>query len=83
MVKLSLPAEIVDDDGRVRLQLSEKSAISDVNDVPAYNADWGPRRGFRQGDTVPDLPIVDLDGNEVRFSQFLGKRYILYCRASW
>jgi len=83
VVKLSLPAEIVDDDGRVRLQLSEKSAISDVNDVPAYNADWGPRRGFRQGDTVPDLPFVDLDGNEVRFSQFLGKRYILYCRASW
>jgi uncharacterized sulfatase len=51
--------------------------------VPAYNAQWGPGRGFRVGERVPDIPLVDLDGNEVRFSRFLGKRYILYCWASW
>jgi len=49
----------------------------------AYNADWGPGRGFRVGQTVPDIPLTDLDGNEVRFSEFLGKRYIIYCWASW
>ena len=51
--------------------------------TPAYNADWQEGRGFRKGETLPDIPLVDLEGNEVRFSQFLGKRYILYCWASW
>ena len=50
---------------------------------PAYNAAWGRGRGFRKGETLPDIPLVDLEGNEVRFSHFLGKRYILYCWASW
>jgi hypothetical protein len=83
VVRSSLAAEIVNADGTVKIKLSEDAADSDVNDTPAYNADWGPGRGFRRGDTVPDLPFVDLDGNEVRFSKFLGKRYILYCWASW
>lgn len=50
---------------------------------PAYNATWEKDRGFGKGDTLPDIPLVDLNGNEVRFSQFLGKRYILYVWASW
>jgi len=83
VVKASLRAAIVEDSGTITIRLSEQAADSDVPDIPAYNADWGPARGFRQGDTVPDLPFVDLDGNEVRFSQFLGKRYVLYCWASW
>lgn len=48
-----------------------------------YNTAWGKDRGFRKGDTLPDIPLVNLSGDEVRFSQFLGKRYILYCWASW
>ena len=36
----------------------------------------------RSGD-VYSHKLVDLNGNEVRFSQFLGKRYILYVWASW
>ncbi|MCP4787702.1 MAG: hypothetical protein GY903_29965 [Fuerstiella sp.] len=83
VVTSSLRAEIVEDNGTTTIELSEHIADSDVHDIPAYNADWGPGRGFRQGDAVPDLPFVDLDGNEVRLSQFLGKRYILYCWASW
>ena len=51
--------------------------------APGYNAQWGPGRGFGKGDSLPDIPLVDVAGNEVRFSQFLGKRYILYCWASW
>ena len=51
--------------------------------VPGYNAQWGAGRGFGKGDTLPDIPLVDVAGNEVRFSQFLGQRYILYCWASW
>ncbi len=51
--------------------------------APGYNAQWRPGRGFGKGDTLPDIPLVDVAGNEVRFSQFLGKRYILYCWASW
>lgn len=58
-----------------------RSLIQDS--APAYNAAWGQDRGFRQGQTLPDIPLVDLKGDEVRFSQFLGKRYILYCWASW
>ncbi len=45
--------------------------------------DWPQGRGFAVGDTIPDIPLVDLEGNEVRFSKFLGKRYVLYCWASW
>ena len=52
-------------------------------DTSGFNVDWGPGRGFRTGDTLPDIPLIDLQGNEVRFSRFLGKRYILYCWASW
>lgn len=59
------------------------SAAGLRNETPAYNADWDRGRGFDKGDTLPDIPLVDLQGNEVRFSQFLGKRYILYCWASW
>lgn len=83
ILRSSLSVQFVDDDRTVKITFTAHSAGSEVNDIPAYNADWGPGRGFRQGDTVPDLPFVDLDGNEVRFSQFLGKRYILYCWASW
>ena len=48
-----------------------------------YTSDWPEGRGFGIGNTVPDIPLVDLEGNEVRFSKFLGKRYVLYCWASW
>ena len=51
--------------------------------VPSYNAEWGEGRGFRPGQTLPDIPLTDMQGREVRFSQFLGKRYIIYCWASW
>ena len=40
-------------------------------------------RGFDIGNTLPDIPLVDLDGVEVRFSEFLGQQYVLYGWASW
>jgi hypothetical protein len=52
-------------------------------EVDNYNAKWPAGRGFGVGETLPDIPLVDLKGEEVRFSQFLGQRYILYCWASW
>ncbi|MGF1581816.1 MAG: TlpA family protein disulfide reductase [Gemmataceae bacterium] len=55
---------------------------SDQRD-PAYNAEWGQGRGFRVGQTLPDIPLYDLDGKEVRFSKYLGKQYIVYAWASW
>jgi hypothetical protein len=58
-------------------------AVADSPAVPAYHADWGANRGFRPGQTVPDIPLYDMDGNEVRFSRYLGKQYIIYCWASW
>jgi hypothetical protein len=51
--------------------------------IPAYNAAWGKDRGFRKGQTVPDIPLYGLNGKEVRFSKFLGQQYILYVWASW
>lgn len=48
-----------------------------------YAQTWPEGRGFEVGDTIPDIPLVNLEGDEVRFSEFLGKRYVLYCWASW
>lgn len=59
------------------------AAKGETESLPAYNAKWGKGRGFRVGQTLPDIPLVDLRGNEVRFSKFLGKQYIVYCWASW
>jgi hypothetical protein len=66
-----------------RLILEPNAAANSDPDVPAYNAAWGEGRGFRIGQRVPDIPLVDLDGREVRFSKFLGRQYIIYCWASW
>ncbi len=83
VVRSSLQAEAVEEAGSIRINPLQPPAVSDAGAAPGYNAAWGTGRGFRQGDTLPDIPIVDMDGNEVRFSEFLGKRYILYCWASW
>lgn len=61
-------------------KLAEESATESGYD---YTADWPSGRGFEVGDTVPDIPLVDMNGDEIRFSNFLGKRYVLYCWASW
>lgn len=60
-------------------------ALTDArSDTPdSYNKPWPENRGFAVGQTLPDIPLIDLDGNEVRFSAFLGKRYVLFCWASW
>jgi len=78
----ALRFEVVDKDGKVTLRRLGKRDSSEL-DIPSYNADWGKGRGFRAGQTVPDIPLYDLNGQETRFSQFLGKQYILYCWASW
>ncbi len=61
-------------------KLAEESVTESRYD---YTADWPSGRGFEVGDTVPDIPLVDMNGDEIRFSNFLGKRYVLYCWASW
>ncbi len=53
------------------------------DDRSAYHAGWPSGRGFEVGQTLPDIPLIDLEGNEVRFSDFLGKRYVIYGWASW
>lgn len=72
------------DDQKNRVIIRRSTARrSDKDEVPGFNAAWGERRGFRPGETLPDIPLMDMQGREVRFSQFLGKRYIIYCWASW
>jgi hypothetical protein len=73
---------VVTNGDSIRIKSKPASTARDES-AGAYNADWAEGRGFREGNTLPDIPLVDLEGNEVRFSQFLGKRYILYCWASW
>lgn len=78
---------------RVRLTAAQgtRGTLVDATDLPdqktrpadGYNVVWPEGRGFRVGQRLPDIPLSDLDGNEVRFGKFLGKRYILYCWASW
>lgn len=70
------------DKGKIRLVKLDASKRESTT-TPAYNARWGTGRGFRQGQTLPDIPLVDLEGREVRFSKFLGRQYIIYCWASW
>ena len=68
--------------GGVLLRRTE-SAAANTAAVPAYNSVWGAGRGFQVGQTLPDIPLYDMDGKEVRFGQYLGKKYILYGWASW
>lgn len=71
-------------DGMARLvAVDGADAARNAQQPPAYHEDWGDGRGFDVGQTLPDVPLIDLDGNEVRFGKFLGKRYILYGWASW
>ena len=74
--------EVRVDDYQVSLIPSTASGRA-VTDVPAYHAPWREGRGFQVGQTLPDIPLFDMQGQEVRFSAFLGKQYILYCWASW
>lgn len=60
-----------------------QKAASPVDLTEGYNSAWAKGRGFNLGETVPDIPLVGMEGEEVRFSEYLGKRYILYCWASW
>jgi hypothetical protein len=69
--------------GRVALRPIKRRNANKVSDNSSYNAAWGPGRGFKVGQTVPDIPLYDFDGEEVRFSKLLGKQYILYAWASW
>lgn len=77
--------------GPLRLKLSPsndtilRTSTTDFTaaSVSAYNSAWGEGHGFRVGQTLPDIPLMDMRGSEVRFSQFLGKQYIIYCWASW
>jgi len=78
----ALRFRIAEDSGRIQLEPAAPSD-DDEDDLPAYNAEWGAGRGLRVGQTLPDIPLYDLQGREVRFSQFLGKQYIIYCWASW
>lgn len=77
----ALGFETVERDGNVTLKRLEKPRSTP--ETAGYNADRGGGRGFQVGQTLPDIPLYDMDGNEVRFSRFLGKQYIIYCWASW
>ena len=65
------------------VSLRSGRADSAAGQLPAYHATWENNRGFQVGQTLPDIPLFDMQGREVRFSNFLGKKYILYCWASW
>ena len=79
----ALQIRVVDDGNAVTLAPREAQADNEDDGLPDYNAAWGEGRGLRVGQTLPDIPLYDLDGNEVRFSKFLGKQYVIYCWASW
>jgi hypothetical protein len=84
VVSQALRFQVVERPGKVTIvSQSEPFTRTGPNAAPGYTAAWGDGRGFGRGDTLPDIPLVDVAGNEVRFSRFLGKRYILYCWASW
>lgn len=69
--------------GEVFLVAAADTKVSGNQKVPGYNDAWGKGRGFREGQTLPDIPLINLKGEEVRLGQFLGKQYVLYGWASW
>lgn len=72
------------DDQKTQIVIRRSTGkLNDEANIPAFNTAWGEGRGFRPGQTLPDIPLMGMDGQEVRFSHFLGKRYIIYCWASW
>lgn len=79
----ALRFSIDDRKNRVILSPATSKDGKEDPDVPAYNSVWGKGRGFRVGQTLPNIPLYDMQGREVRFSKFLGKQYIVYCWASW
>ena len=80
----ALRHSITEDGGRIVVQKNARPRDDGgALTTAGYSSDWGQGRGFQSGDTLPDIPLVDLNGQEVRFSTFLGKRYILYVWASW
>lgn len=82
-VERALQIEFKDEDDDTVAFAPAMGKANGDDETPAYNADWGSGRGFRVGQTLPDIPLIDLEGREVRFSEFLGKRCIIYCWASW
>lgn len=83
-IESALQLQVVDSDNVVSVRKQHSvTRLPPEAEVPAYNSQWGSGRGFHVGDTLPDIPLMDTHGNEVRFSRYLGKRYILYCWASW
>jgi hypothetical protein len=76
----SLGFRVVESGDQVTLRRENKL---DAAGISAYNDTWDKGRGFRAGQTLPDIPLYDMQGQEVRFSKFLGKQYIVYCWASW
>jgi hypothetical protein len=67
----------------VTLRRVDPPADAGNSDIPAYNAKWGAGRGFRVGQTLPDIPLYDMQGHEVRLSRYLGKQLVIYVWASW
>lgn len=80
--KSVLSLEISVKDGKAQVTRASSDSTSTTT-TGGFNSPWPEGRGFDVGQTVPDIPLVDMNGDEVRFSSYLGKRYILYCWASW
>ncbi len=78
----ALSFRAVETDGKILLKREMPSRMPRTR-FPPTTPLGGKGRGFHEGETLPDIPLYDMEGNEVRFSQFLGQQYILYCWASW
>lgn len=70
-------------DNQVNLHPGRAAEPDAAAESSSYHSSWPEGRGFEHGQTLPDIPLIDLEGNEVRFGDFLGKRYLIYGWASW
>lgn len=80
--KSVLSLEVSVKDGKAHV-IRATSDAAPTTTSGGFNSPWPEGRGFDVGQTVPDIPLIDMNGDEVRFGSYLGKRYILYCWASW
>lgn len=62
--------------------LARRIVVDDAGFV-AFSSDAGVRRAALDGLVAPDFTLPDLDGNEVTFSSFAGRKRVLVTFSSW
>lgn len=65
------------------VMLAGYGALTLIGQLRGDTAGGGGQTGTQVGDTAPDVTVYDLNGKQVRLSDFRGKTVLLNFRATW